>query len=447
MANDLVERVAAASGQRRLYLVGGSVRDALLERVPLDHDFAVSGSAMSFARAVARRLSGAFVALSPEDDEARVVVAGKVLDFVGLGRSPIETDLTRRDFTINAMALDMRTKRLWDPLSGRRDLEQGVVRMANPRAIEQDPLRALRAFRLGLELSFDLDSGLLAAVRTVNLSGIAGERIGYEMIRIMTCSDSFPVLRAMHEHGLAKKVFPEAAKLIDDDFLWGHSLGTYQAVERLMRQGFFATLQPEFDNYFREGRRAALLKLAGLFHDIAKPDTYLEKAGEVHFYGHDSLGAQMVEQMLDRRLRLSRDDTQIVITLVREHMRPHLLATGAELTDRAIRRFFRDLGVDAFGALMLAWADGYATAGRTRHLERMVVRMLQLKHADDAKPKVEPLVNGYDLIAMGLKPGPVFKVLLQDLLDLQLEGAIVTKADGIAAARRMIARGATVPTD
>jgi hypothetical protein len=112
-------------------------------------------------------------------------------------------------------------------------------------------------------------------------------------------------------------------------------------------------------------------------------------------------------------------------------MRLHLLATNPALTDRAIRRFFRDLNEDWFGAMMIAWADGYATAGWTKHLEEVFIRMIALKRADDAKPKVERLVNGHDLIARDLKPGPKFKIILQELLDLQLEEKIKTKEEGL----------------
>jgi poly(A) polymerase len=121
-------------------------------------------------------------------------------------------------------------------------------------------------------------------------------------------------------------------------------------------------------------------------------------------------------------------------------MRLHLLATNPDLTDRAIRRFFRHLDVDWLGAMIIAWADGYATGGKTRHLERAFSRMVELFRADMAKPKVERLVNGYDLIALGLKPGPIFKEILQELLDLQLEGQIVEKSDALRRATEIAAR-------
>jgi poly(A) polymerase len=135
----------------------------------------------------------------------------------------------------------------------------------------------------------------------------------------------------------------------------------------------------------------------------------------------------MIEKIANRRLRLSKHDTDVLKKLVKEHMRLHLLATNPDLTDRAIRRFFRHLEDDWFGAMMIAWADGYATGGKTRHLEKAFMRMIELYRADRAKPKVERLVNGYDLIALGMKPGPIFKLILQELLDLQIEGKFTEK--------------------
>lgn len=415
----------------RIFLVGGTIRDILLGLTPGDYDFAVSGSGVSFARGVAEKMGGAFVLLSEEDDEARVVVNGVIFDFIGIGDKKIEDDLIRRDFTINAMAIDLLTHKFFDPCKGIKDLRHGILRTTGARSLADDPLRVLRGFRFSVEMGFRLERKFFKQASDIELNTIAPERIGFEIIKIMSAAKSFGAIQKMHQLGIFKKIFPEATKLIEDFDLWDHSLNTYQALEFLMAGGFFVELKPEFSEYFSRSRKKALVKLAGLFHDVAKPDTFLLKEGEVHFYGHDTKGAALVEQMLNRRLRLSRDDIATVRKLVKEHMRLHLLATNPELTDRAIRRFFRDLGEDWLGAMMIAWADGYATGGRTQHLKETFTRMIELKRADEAKPKIERLVNGYDLIALGLKPGPKFKVILQELFDLQLEGKIETREQAL----------------
>lgn len=433
--SDRVQTVLRFKGRRDVYLVGGTVRDIVLGIRPKDYDFAVSGSGITFARRFAQKTRGAFVLLSTVDDEARVVVDDIIYDFIGT--DDVLQDLRRRDFTVNAMAINCETQVFLDPHQGMKDVRAGKLRPTTEDVLKADPVRILRGFRFALELNFSLTKLFFRYAKGIHLTGVAAERIGYELIRIMASPGSYPMVMKMNTLGLFIEIFPDARKLIEDAYLWEHSLNTYRAVEELMRSGFFTKIEPEFSQYFSLPHRIPLIKLAALLHDVAKPDTFLLKDGEVHFYGHDTKGARIVQTLGHERLKLSRADVILTKQLVKEHMRLHLLATSKDLTDRAIRRFFRDLGDDWFGAMMIAWADGYATAGWTNHLEVVFTRMVELKRADDAKPKVERLINGHDLIALGLKPGPKFKILLQELLDLQLEGKITTKEQGLKLVREL----------
>jgi len=435
-----IQTIYALKGDRELFLVGGTIRDILMGIVPQDYDFSVSGSGIEFARYVARKTRGALVILDENEDEARVVKDEVVYDFIGLNKQGVIADLERRDFTINAMAMNMETLEFLDPCQGMKDIKKRMIRPTTPQSLIDDPLRILRGFRFALELDFDLHKDFFKLAKNIGLKETASERIGYELMRIMSTPHSFDMVLKINGLGIFKQIFPDALKLIEDFQLWSHSLNTYGAVEVLIAKGFFKKLEPEYSQYFAEPNRVALCKLAGLFHDVAKPDTFLIKEGEVHFYGHDTIGARMIEKIAHRYLRLSRHDTEVLIKLVKEHMRLHLLATNPEVTDRAIRRFFRHLGVDWFGAMVIAWADGYATGGKTRHLEKAFSRMIALYRADMAKPKVERLVNGYDLISLGFKPGPLFKTILQDLLDMQLEGRIEEKDEALLKAKELAAR-------
>jgi poly(A) polymerase len=428
--NQNIQHVVQLRGKRALYLVGGTIRDIVLGIEPKDYDFVVSGSGVSFARQVSRKIHGAFVLLSKHDDEARVVKDDVIYDFIGTGRGSIMDDLQRRDFTINAMAFDCVSAKLLDPFNGLRDIKKKMLKPTTDHSLREDPLRVLRGFRFSLELNFGLSKNFFKDAQEISFKKVAAERIGYEVLRILSAPTSYKTLIKMNTLNIFLHIFPEAKKIIEDHYLWGHSLSTYSALEELLKTGFFVHCEPEFSNYFAVQSRIPLVKLAGLFHDVAKPDTFLLKEGAVHFYGHDSKGAKIIEILGQKRLKLPRKDIALLKKLVQEHMRPHLLATNSELTDRAIRRFFRDLGDDYFAAMMIAWADGHATAGKTTHLEKTFLRMIELKRADDTKPKVDRLVTGHDLIALGLKPGPPFKTVLQELLDMQLEGTIKTKAQG-----------------
>ncbi len=442
------------SSGRQVFLVGGTIRDILLGRNPADFDFAVSGSGIDFARRFARSIHGSFVLLSEAEDQARVVWRKQlVLDFNGFADRTIEDDLERRDFTVNAMAYPLNVMRnaecrlrnsefdipnselaLLDPFHGRQALAEKLLKPVSSRSFELDPLRLLRAFRFMLELGFRLDPDVTEQAKRVSLKGVAAERVGYELLRIMDCPGSFLALSELRELGFLHQFFPEAQPLLANPQLLRHSLGTYQKLEELVHEdSWFSQFAPEFTTYFdAHPHRRPLLKLAGLLHDIAKPETeFVNDKKEVHFYGHDGLGARHVEKLARERLRLSRLDARTLRMLVEFHMRLHLLATGPELTDRAIRRFFRDLKEQWFGLMLLTYADGFATAGQTRHLEQAFARIIGMKREYDAVIKVKRLVTGDDLIAAGLKPGPAFKSILAELQELQVEGKITSTEQGL----------------
>ncbi|MCX7757679.1 MAG: HD domain-containing protein [candidate division WOR-3 bacterium] len=423
------------SSDKEIYLVGGALRDILLGYTPADFDFVVSGSGIKFAQRFAKETRGALVVLSLEDDEARVVInKDLIFDFNGLNTRTLAEDLYRRDFTINALALSLKNpRRIIDEFEGIKHLKARLIVPVSEQSLELDPLRILRAFRLALMLKFRIDKKLINMATRVNLSVIAPERISYEFLKITENEQSFFYIKLMYRLGLLQQIFPLARKLFDDPVLTHHSLRTYKKIEEvLVKNSFFDKFPEEKANYFKDfPYRKALLKISGLFHDIGKPDTqFFTSEGDVHFYGHDNLGAKFVAQIGRENLRLSRRQIQMLKNLVLYHMRLHLLATAPMLTDRAIRRFFRDVGEEYFGLMILTYADGYATAGRTDHLEKTIERMIALKRADEAKKRVVRLITGDDLISWGYRPGPIFKVILQELEDLQLEGKIKTKEEG-----------------
>lgn len=446
----LYEQLLELRADRPLYLVGGTIRDLLLGRQPTDFDFAVSGSGLEFARRFARKVHGRLVVLSEPDDEARVVYHRElVFDFNGFGDRTIEHDIRRRDFTVNALATEIvrgQPGPLIDLTGGQDDVRARIIRPVSGESLRLDPLRLLRAMRFALELGFDIAPEVYEQAHSITLRETAAERIGAELLRIMDQPGSYPFILRLFELGRVQEILPELQPVFDDPDLCRHTFQSYYKIEEIIAQpGFFSRYGPEWTAYFdawgaETGAeevatlpyRRGLLKLAGLVHDIAKPETrFTNTDGETHFYGHDSLGARIVGRMARERLRLSRAQAAMLRTLTAEHMRLHLLATAPDLTDRAIRRYFHDLGPEALGLMILCVADGWATAGRTSHLQDTIARMVTQKREEDAARRVKRLVTGDDLIELGLKPGPAFKVILQELEDLHLEGRITTKEQGI----------------
>ncbi|MEO0073731.1 MAG: HD domain-containing protein [candidate division WOR-3 bacterium] len=452
------ERLISLKQERRLYLVGGVLRDLLLRRPCTDFDFAVSGSGIDFAREFARRTRSSLVVLSEPDDEARVVYRRTVtFDFNGLGDKPIEDDLQRRDFTINALACEIlpdSAGEIIDLFGCRADIANRIVRPVSSSSLAADPLRLLRAIRFALELGFAIDPDVYEQAQNISLNRVAGERIGAELLRIMEQPGSFVYIKRLVELGRLVEILPALAEVLSEPELREHSLQTYFKIEEIVHgNSFFSRFEPEWQSYFAGSLdvgaeetppafRRALLKLAGLLHDLAKPRTrFLTSEGEVHFYGHDSLGSRQAYRMAIDRLRLSRQQAKVIRTLVQEHMRLHLLATAPDLSERAIRRYFRDLGQEAFGLMILCYADGWATAGRTLHLEDTITRMIEQRRAEEAKQRIKRFVTGHDLIALGMKPGPAFKVILQELEDLQVEGRIRSKEEGLEYLKNYLAQG------
>lgn len=457
---------------RRVFLVGGTIRDLLLERNPVDLDFAISGSGIDFARRFARSIHGSFVLLSEADDQARVVWRKQlILDFNGFADRTIEDDLSRRDFTVNAMAYQLTADsrqltadnkhpdslacslppslpQLLDPFQGRQALNDKLLKPVSAQSLALDPLRLLRAYRFALELGFRIDDEVREQAQRISLENVAAERIGYELLRILDCPGSYSALVELEELGFLRQLFPEAGPLFANSLLLRHSLLTLKKLDELIHQeSWFTQYEPEFTAYFAaHPHRRPLLKLAGLLHDIAKPETeFVNDRKEVHYYGHDGLGARQVERLARERLRLSRLDARTLRMLVEFHMRLHLLATGPELTDRAIRRFFRDLKEQWFGLMLLTFADGFATAGQTRHLELTFARIIGLKREYDAVIRVKRLVTGDDLIRAGYKPGPAFKAILAELQELQVEGEITSTEQGLEFVKQNMGKFVAAP--
>lgn len=449
--HDILRAVCALAENKELYLVGGAVRDLFLERKILDLDFAVKGSGGKFASRVARNLKGAFVPLSEAEDEARVVIRKElILDFKGF-KGSIEEDLAGRDFTINAMAIDLhkvvegkRSTSLVDPFEGAADLDKGMIRKVKPDSLQSDPLRILRAYRFAAQLGFRIDQAIEREAELVSLKGVARERIAYELMLILALPRVYPLINRMSLAGLMQQVFP-FCKFWADYEVRSHSLMVLASLERILYQEpdrWAPHIRERIGEIAFDPHRAALLKLAALFHDVSKPETRIRaEDGILHFYGHDTQGARKMRRALSKELRFSNQDAERVEQIVARHMHLHLIATSPELTERAMRRFTRICADVASEIMLLDLADGFATAGRTRHLEYTIVKILKLALQDAKRAAFKPLVTGHDLIALGIEPGPIFKVILSELEELQWERKITTKQEGLAIVKEKLAKG------
>jgi len=462
------------------YLVGGFLRDVLLGRDTADIDIAVASDALEVAHGVATFLGGKYVLLDEANQIGRVIVSKEedqwALDFSTF-RGDVEQDLARRDFTVDAMAVDLSQLvkaqadvQLIDPFNGWDDLQRGVIRAVAKTAFESDAARLLRAVRLAAELGFSIDSDTEALIRCYSylIASVAGERVREELLRLLAISHPRYSLSYLDELGLLTAMIPElvetkGAKQPEEHFwdVFDHSIQTVGAVDFVLRQGAWRyageevlaaipwsdVLAQHFDQKVSSGStRRLMLKLAALLHDIAKPQTRaVDAGGRVRFLGHAKEGAAIAVDILER-LRFSVREVKLVEIMVRHHLRPMQMSQSGLPSRRAIYRYFRDTGEAGIDILFLSLADHLATRGPQLNLSHwqahaQLVEYVLAQHFQEEELVTPPkLVDGHDLINIfGMSPGPKIGEFLEQVREAQASGEVTTKAEALSYIRQRLA--------
>ncbi len=484
------------------YIVGGYIRDRLLGRSTSDIDIAVRGDALVVAREVAVAVGGTFVLLDDVNRIARVVVAEEghqegdlcgsewYLDFSEFS-GDIESDLGRRDFTINAMALELAwsgaershgdliqamgagttapeqlRSALIDPFGGQEDLRRKIVRRVGDRIFEVDAVRLLRAVRLAAELDFTIEPETERLIRSHSegIANVAGERVREELLHLLRLSQASRHLGHMDELGLLTVLIPELmdARGVEQPTthywdVFQHSLQTVAALEFLLREGewqygtqdmleaspWSETIDAHLSRQLSSGSsHRVLLKLAALLHDVAKPVTKtMDDTGRARFIGHTGEGSAMAVDIL-ARLRFSNREIGLVEAMVYHHLRPVQMRNGDLPSQRAIYRYFRDTGDAGVDILLLALADFLASRGPLVSSDewRQQCQLMNyiLTEHEKQKSKLEPvkLVDGHDIMReFGLEPGPRVGELLALVHEAQASGEIGSREEALVLVR------------
>ena len=437
-----------------IYIVGGSVRDLLLGRCPIDCDIAVEGDPGILARKIARKIAGHVVDLGrPGKQIARVAAKGAVFDIAPIAGETIEADLLRRDFTINAMACETASNRIIDPTGGRKDLAEKTVRMVSADAFAEDPVRLIRAFRIASTLDFQIEPQTLNAVKAYAKRMIAspGERIRPELIKILETADACPYLLQMADTGLLQTIFPEMEPMMECSQnhrhihnVFHHTLDAYRKLEELLNHPESLIPPNLIDAVFHRIDRP-LLKLSILLHDIGKPCTRTEDSkGTIHFYGHEKAGAGLFRQIA-RRLTLSNKEADYVNRIIENHLRPLHLFTASRrqpLSRQSRVRFFmrcRDL---CPALLVHAVADARAKTipDASRPFAEFAAGLLNDFFLQFTPESVKPpLITGRDLIQeLGLAPSPLFKKILLAVEEARLIQNNLTRSEALSLARNLL---------
>jgi tRNA nucleotidyltransferase/poly(A) polymerase len=455
-----------------IYLVGGSIRDHLLEIPSHDLDFVVKRNALKAAKISADKLGGHYYALDAERGTGRALVEIKgesiILDFATMASEGIQVDLELRDFTINAIAVNIADpKDLFDPLHGAQDLRAGLLRPCSPASFANDPIRTIRAvrFQQRLKLTLDQSAEVLIQAAAPGLSGISAERKRDELFAVFESDNIKQSCELMQSYKIWDQVFPYLPELdrlqdIPRHFhsLKEHTLYVLGYCQQLLEHINGSDIVPENEyvisawesldefqsdltEYFSrpphpQRQYDGLLYLAILYHDLSKVEiTPVEVSGKIGFPGHAEKSADLFDQTRSN-WALSKEEFQFIDRLIRNHMLPEGINGTDEVNSRRVLyRFFQRSGSAGVLIGIFHLADILATYEDTITPERWkkalntcrtLLECWFRKYNQIVAPPA--LLSGDEVMRdFGLAPGPQIGKLLEDVQEGQAAGIINNK--------------------
>jgi len=442
------------------YIIGGSIRDLLLDRIPTDYDIAVKENPKKFAEKIAKNISGRLVRIGkPGQMIIRVVSDDHIFDITSLNGCSIENDLKKRDFSINAMAYDLFSGEIIDCLGGLRDLADKKVRMVSTDIFRKDPIRLIRAYRIGACLNFEIESQTASIIRSNAklIENSAGERIRGEIVKMIGTSKSYYYLSQMADTELLTAIFPDLDRLkgclqnshhLYDVF--EHTMQAYRHLETILNDpaGLLPDTSIQIRRYIDESI-TVLLKYAILLHDIGKPFAKnIDDLGTIHFYGHSRESADLA-QKISQRLRFSNREKRFIDFIIRNHLKPLSLFSAMQkktLTQKSLTRFFMKCGENTPALLLHTLADIMAKRDKPNQTNKAFIGFIkEMIHNFfySFKPKIKepPLITGRDLInEFKLTPSPLFKSILNLVEEDKISNKINSRDEALALVRDYLNR-------
>ena len=454
------------------YLVGGFTRDYIIGKDINDIDIVVSNKPKEIAEIISTKLSGTYFLINSDHAIYRINIQLRSLILnidIGLFEKSIYDDLSNRDFTINAIAVKLDSKfrnfevdNIIDPYLGVKDINTKVIKTVSDHSFQEDPLRLLRCIRLYAELDFEIAAQTIELLKSnvYKINDISGERIREEVFKILSLSSTQDCFNILDEVGLIFEIMPELEKtrnvLQPKEHHWDvfkHSVNstvmTGKILESNSELGFVGTNIPEFpemDMYFNEKisdgqTRLTFLKFTALLHDIGKPETRTEdSSGKIRFLTHSEVGSNIANDIMNR-LRISNKGIGIVKTMIENHLRPAQMSQSGELpTDKAIYRYYRDVGDVAIDTLYLDLADYLGMRGPDlteeewrEHCARtdyIIKRGALIQNRQEEENQV--LLNGNEIMEnFDLSPGPKIGTLIAKIKEAQAMGHIKSRDEAL----------------
>ncbi|MBA4349361.1 MAG: hypothetical protein C0415_05165 [Thermodesulfovibrio sp.] len=409
------------------FIVGGAVRDILMNKEIKDMDIAIMGDALKIARRFAKDIDGSFVLLDEDFEIARVVKDNQFIDICRMRGSTIYDDLADRDITANAMAMPLHPftyslihsfthlPEIIDPFNGRDDLKHGIIRMVSEENLIKDPLRLLRVFRFATSLDFKIENQTLFAVKNLAplIKSVAVERITEELKHILKAKSSYETIKSMHENNLLIQIFPEISSISSE--ILNSILQSYEYVEHILNNLllYFPEDAGYISNYFADSHRIICLKLSVLF----STDDMAEKIAV--------------------RLKMSNKEIEFIHNILANHHHIKMLDNTDKITLIKLIREFMD---NLYPLMIFNIAMGLICQLKEHQVLSSCRELLKIYH-DEIIPRMSimPLITGDDLIReFHLKPSPLFKEILDTIESMTLEGKLYSREDAIKETEKIL---------
>ncbi|HIS36590.1 TPA: HD domain-containing protein [Candidatus Scatousia excrementigallinarum] len=448
ITSDKILSKITASCDNEIYIVGGTVRDFLTGKESFDRDIIVTDEdAKDFALKIQPLFDAVFVPLDEVNKIYRLVLQDKVnyIDITNPLEGSLHKDLMRRDLTINAVAVNVRTCEIIDLCGGITDIHNRTINYINEHNFEDDPLRLLRVYRFQAALGFELTPETIHAVcKFVKLiHKPAVERIIHELILLFGGKYADKALLNMNKTWLLEEIFPVVKELkqvppnthhhLD---LFHHSVETVRQIQLIYENSADKVKEHLERVDFGGATRLAHLKLAGFLHDIGKFSTWTieEDTGRHRFIKHDDVGAKMSIPLL-KKMNFSNKQIEYISSMIRNHIYPSQVMCAPEINDKIMMRYVRKMEDNSIDEIILAQADRLSARGEAVS-DEMVENNISglnrlLKFYLDVRDTLEPLpvlLDGNDVIKiLNIKPSKQLGQIMNALHEAQLSGDITTK--------------------
>ena len=432
------------------YLVGGSIRDFLMYKIySHDKDIAVFG-AENYAKKLAAEFDATFIVLDEINKIFRVVLKDKInyIDVSEIVGKSIEEDLTRRDFTINAIAYDILNEKIIDVTGGLEDIKTQRLNLIKEENLIEDPLRILRAFRFYALSGFEMTQELkicLTKHRDIVLFP-AKERINYELMKFFGGKYAVKSLLLMDELQILELIFPFVKELKKVPPNAHHHLNLFMHTIETVNyiQKFYEKANDEEEKHldsvdFGGFPRINHLKLAGFMHDIGKFSTWtIDETGRHRFIGHDEIGSKFAEKFL-KEYKFSKKQIEYVSLMIKKHMYPSSVLCAPDLNDKVKMRYVRKMNENLIDNIIIAKSDRLAARG-VEITDEMVKKNLDglnaleefyFSHKELLKP-LPVLLNGNEIMEiLKIPAGKGLGLIIKNLKEAQINGDILTKEQAI----------------